>query len=108
MHLTCTGLSKEAVRSALGAARDAGVHNILALRGDAGKGQSAWAPHPQGFNNATELVRFIREEFGDAFGIAVAGHPEGHIEGEGVEKDLVFLKEKVSPARVGADSAYLC
>lgn len=75
MHLTATGLTKEQIKRALESAKDAGVHNILALRGDAGKGHSTWTVHPEGFQNATELVRFIRSEYGDYFGIAVAGHP---------------------------------
>ena len=95
MHLTCTGLSVDSVRSALAAAKDAGVQNILALRGDAGKGQSSWSPNPDGFKNATELVRYIKSEFGEHFGVAVAGHPEGHIDGKGVNSDLTYLKEKV-------------
>ena len=37
MHLTATGLSKDQIKRALATAKDAGVHNILALRGDAGK-----------------------------------------------------------------------
>ncbi|GMH52474.1 hypothetical protein TrLO_g7807 [Triparma laevis f. longispina] len=100
MHLTCTGLSRGAIKAALETAKDAGVHNILALRGDAGKGQSMWTPHPDGFKNATELVLFIKQTYGNHFGIAVAGHPEGHIDGPGVESDLNYLKEKID---AGAD-----
>ncbi|GMH48704.1 hypothetical protein TrRE_jg6171 [Triparma retinervis] len=100
MHLTATGLTRDQVKRALETAKDAGVQNILALRGDAGKGQSTWTAHPDGFKNATELVRFIRSEYGDYFGIAVAGHPEGHIDGSGIDSDLVFLKEKID---AGAD-----
>jgi len=100
MHLTCTGLSRGDVKAALETAKDAGVHNILALRGDAGKGQSMWTPHPDGFKNATELVLFIKQTYGNHFGIAVAGHPEGHIDGSGVESDLKYLKEKID---AGAD-----
>ena len=96
-ELQLTPFSRSAISQI---AKDAGVHNILALRGDAGKGQSTWMPHKDGFENATQLVRFIRAEFGDYFGIAVAGHPEGHIDGEGIESDLTFLKEKID---AGAD-----
>ena len=48
-----------------------------------------------GFTHAHELVSFIKAEFGDWFGIAVAGHPEGHFEGESIDEDLKFLKQKI-------------
>ena len=54
-------------------------------------------PRQGGFLHAVELVRFIREEFGDFFGIGVAGFPEGHIESDSYEQDLQHLKEKVGP-----------
>jgi methylenetetrahydrofolate reductase (NADPH) len=100
MHMTCTNLTRGQVRHALLLAKEAGVHNVLALRGDAGKGQNRWEAVEGGLGNATELVRFIREEFGDYFGIAVAGHPEGHVEGGGIEQDIVYLREKIA---AGAD-----
>jgi methylenetetrahydrofolate reductase (NADPH) len=100
MHMTCTGLTRAQIISALDAAKDAGVQNILALRGDAGKGQNKWAAVPEGLSHADELVKLIREVYGDYFGIAVAGHPEGHIEGEGIDSDLTHLKQKID---AGAD-----
>ena len=100
MHMTCTNLSKDEIRRALQAAKEVGVMNILALRGDAGKGASTWKQCADGLANATELVKFIRQEFGDYFGIAVAGHPEGHIEGEGIASDLTYLNAKID---AGAD-----
>jgi methylenetetrahydrofolate reductase (NADPH) len=70
-----------------------GIDNIIALRGDPPKGQSAFEPNPDGFRYAFELVRFIRSKF--KFAIGVAGYPEKHIEARSMEDDLVHLKEKV-------------
>jgi methylenetetrahydrofolate reductase (NADPH) len=111
MHLTCTNISKESVADALVKARAAGIRNILCLRGDPPHGQEKWAAVEGGFNNAVDLVRYVREQHGDWFGISVAGYPEGHIdwfkEGEVSEiaredymKDLQYLKDKVE---AGAD-----
>jgi methylenetetrahydrofolate reductase (NADPH) len=82
MHLTCTNLPgqdpKAAVRDALQAAMDGGIRNIVALRGDPPAGQDDWVAAEGGFSCALDLVVFIREEFGDTFGVSVAGYPEGH------------------------------
>lgn len=48
-----------------------------------------------GFAHASDLVRYIRKEHGDYFGISVAGYPEGHSESDDYEADLMHLKEKV-------------
>jgi len=78
MHITCNYLTKEDMKRILLKIKDMGIKNILALRGDPVKGCVKWQPHEGGFKNATELVTFIRAEFGDYFCVAVAGFPEGH------------------------------
>ncbi len=78
LHLTCTNVTLDSLRATLTAARSAGVRNILALRGDAPRGQEYWVAADSRFQHATDLVRFIREEHGDYFCIGVAGYPEGH------------------------------
>jgi methylenetetrahydrofolate reductase (NADPH) len=101
MHLTCTNLTVEEIKEILKAARNAGIQNILALRGDPPKGSVSWEPFPSGCLNAAELVELIRKEHGDYFGIAVAGFPEGHPNStDGYENDVKHLKEKVD---AGAD-----
>ncbi|KAG5175982.1 methylenetetrahydrofolate reductase-domain-containing protein [Tribonema minus] len=100
MHLTCTGMTVEQVKEALIKAREAGIQNILALRGDPSKGSAAWEAVTGGLANAAELVKLIREEHGDYFGIAVAGHPEGHIDSTSTEQELLHLKDKLA---AGAD-----
>ena len=53
-------------------------NNIVALRGDPPEGENEWKATEGGFTCALDLVKYMRAEFGDAFGIAVAGYPEGH------------------------------
>ena len=54
-------------------AKDCGCQNILALRGDPPKGQLNWKLCESGFGHAIDLVRYMRENYGDYFCIAVAG-----------------------------------
>jgi methylenetetrahydrofolate reductase (NADPH) len=83
MHLTCTNMEKDgdpiaAVHDALQKAHDAGIRNIVALRGDPPAGEEEWKAADGGFTCALDLVKYIRKQFGEDFGIAVAGYPEGH------------------------------
>lgn len=97
-HLTCVGSTREQIREILEQAKAAGIHNILALRGDPPPGAEFSKPEG-GFEYAAELVRFIREV--DIFGIGVAGFPEGHIAcSDGRETDWQHLKAKID---AGAD-----
>ncbi|RCH80484.1 hypothetical protein CU098_002933, partial [Rhizopus stolonifer] len=100
MHLTCTNMPKKQIDDALEAAKNCGCQNILALRGDPPKGQANWESCEEGFEHAIDLVHYIREKYGDYFCIAVAGHPEGHIDNPDKEDDLLQLKKKVD---AGAD-----
>ncbi len=94
MHFTCVGHSKEEIRQVLTRVRDAGLENILALRGDPPKGQVDFKPAPDGFRYAEELLRFIRGE-GYGFCLGVAGYPEGHPEAGGPIRDRINLKRKI-------------
>ncbi|KAL3765827.1 hypothetical protein ACHAW5_004144 [Stephanodiscus triporus] len=83
MHLTCTNMEKDgdpvkAVHDALQQAFDGGIRNIVALRGDPPEGTKEWTAVEGGFACALDLVKYIRANFGDDFGISVAGYPEGH------------------------------
>ncbi|KAI8899644.1 methylenetetrahydrofolate reductase-domain-containing protein [Globomyces pollinis-pini] len=100
MHLTCTNMPREKIDIALKEAKAAGVQNILALRGDPPRGQENWTSVDTGFSYSTDLVKYIRKEYGDYFCIGVAGYPEGHPDSETKSNDLLFLKEKVD---AGAD-----
>ncbi|KAJ3036045.1 hypothetical protein HDV00_003092 [Rhizophlyctis rosea] len=100
MHLTCTNMPREKIDQALADAKAAGIQNILALRGDPPRGQEHWTKVETGFSYAADLVRYIREQYGDYFCIAVAGYPEGHTENPSRDEDLQHLKAKID---AGAD-----
>lgn len=100
MHLTCTNMPAEKLHNALVTAKAAGIQNILALRGDPPHGTTTWEKCESGFEHAADLVHYIRREFGDHFGICVAGYPEGHVDCPDLKSDLLYLKEKVD---AGAD-----
>lgn len=104
-HLTCIGHRREEIREILRRYWDAGVGNILALRGDPPADGSTL---PEGdFAFAADLVREIRAFRGDGgrapFGIGVAGFPEGHPATPNTLVQLDHLKAKVD---AGAD--YVC
>jgi methylenetetrahydrofolate reductase (NADPH) len=98
-HLTCVGRTVDELRNYLLTALESGVSNVVALRGDPPKGDTAFTPIAGGFSYANELVKLIHSEFRD-FGIAVAGYPEKHQEAPSPEVDLENLKRKVD---AGAD-----
>jgi methylenetetrahydrofolate reductase (NADPH) len=98
-HLTCVGSTTDLLRTYLGTARDLGIENVVALRGDPPRGDTTFRAVPGGLRYANELVSLIRAEFPE-FGIAVAGYPEKHIEAPSQEADLANLKRKVD---AGAD-----
>eukprot|EP00262_Sarcandra_glabra_P001984 TRINITY_DN1218_c0_g1_i1.p1 TRINITY_DN1218_c0_g1~~TRINITY_DN1218_c0_g1_i1.p1 ORF type:complete len:595 (+),score=95.49 TRINITY_DN1218_c0_g1_i1:116-1900(+) len=109
MHLTCTNMPVEKIDHALDTIKANGIQNVLALRGDPPHGQDKFVQVAGGFACALDLVEHIRAQYGDYFGITVAGYPEAHpdmiqSEGEatleGYHSDLAYLKRKVD---AGAD-----
>lgn len=99
-HLTCVGHSAAELRTILADFKRYGFEGVMALRGDPPKGETAFTQHRDGFAHASELVAFIRREFGDDFAIGVAGYPEKHPEAPDAATDLAHLKHKVAQ---GAD-----
>ena len=94
MHFTCVGHSRSEIKQLLEKVKTAGIENLLALRGDPPKGETAFVPAPDGFRYANELVQFIRSQ-GFDFCLGVAGYPEGHPEAKSKEEDLLNLRRKV-------------
>ncbi len=88
-HITCINSTAEEVKNALSELADAGVENVLALRGDRVEGATAGD-----FSYASDLIRFIREQ-GFSFDISAACYPEGHPECDSLRDDITNLKRKV-------------
>jgi methylenetetrahydrofolate reductase (NADPH) len=99
-HLTCVGSTAADLHAVLDRLAESGVENVLALRGDPPKGQTAFTAVAGGFHYANELVAFIRSEYGDALCVGGAGYPEKHVECGNPAVDLANLKRKVD---AGAD-----
>jgi methylenetetrahydrofolate reductase (NADPH) len=92
-HLPCMGFSQGEIANILDTLGQAGVRNILALRGDPPR-ETPDFQHPEdGFNFANELTSFIARRGG--FSIAGACYPEVHPDASNAEADLVNLKRKV-------------
>lgn len=100
-HLTCASQSREQLRQVIGSYAAAGIRHILAIRGDMPGGPTAaWKRHPDGLDNATELVALVRE-LGD-FCIGVGAFPDLHPERHDANFDAQIL---VNKARAGASFA---
>ena len=93
-HLTCVGHSRKELRSIIAEFREAGLDQIMALRGDPPKGETDFKPHPDGLNHANELVGLIHETYPECT-VGVAGYPEMHPEAPSPDIDLLNLKRKV-------------
>lgn len=92
-HLTCVSQSVGELRGAIEAYAQADVRHVLAVRGDpTGGPTAAWQSHPEGLDNATALVRLVKES-GD-FCVGVGAFPDGHPEHHDVDLDARILAEK--------------
>jgi len=91
-HLTCVDASKAEIDEVARAYWSAGVRHIVALRGDPPTEGAQFAPHPQGYRNAAELVAGLKAVA--PFEISVAAYPECHPEAASAESDLDNLRAK--------------
>jgi methylenetetrahydrofolate reductase (NADPH) len=92
-HLTCVGATREDLGGVLDQLEQAGIQNVIALRGDPPKGTTTFVPHPGGFHHASELTSYIKGR--GRFCIAGACYPEKHPEAPSLDRDLEHLKRKV-------------
>jgi methylenetetrahydrofolate reductase (NADPH) len=112
-HLICGGFGINETEDALINLNYLGIDNVLVLRGDAAKNESAFEPEPGGHQFAIDLLKqvknlndgiYLEEDLKNTmktkFCIGVAGYPEKHFEAPNMESDLKHLKAKVD---AGAD-----
>lgn len=92
-HLSCVGSSRDELTVILDSLVDAGIENVLALRGDPPRGETDWRPHPGGLRYSSELAAMIAERY--PMSIGAACFPEVHPEAPDLATDLQFLKQKV-------------
>jgi len=97
-HVTCVGHSAGDLRALFSELADAGVENIMALRGDPPKGDDTFVAPPGGFGYAVDLISLLSREF--SFSIGAAAYPEKHLEAESLESDI---RNAIRKVRAGAE-----
>ncbi|MCB0456573.1 MAG: methylenetetrahydrofolate reductase [NAD(P)H] [Flavobacteriaceae bacterium] len=108
-HILCGGFSKEDTENFLIDLGFLGIDNVMALRGDAVKSETYFAPQKDGHQYASQLVsqisdlnngKYLEEELQNTtptnFCIGVAGYPEKHLEAPSMDSDIFFLKKKIA------------
>ena len=98
-HLTCVGASRGETLAAADAFAEAGVREIVALRGDPPKGAARFEPHPEGFRDVCELIDALADR---GFEVRVGAYPERHPEAASDGADVEWLRRKID---AGASSA---
>ncbi|MEL6510024.1 MAG: methylenetetrahydrofolate reductase [NAD(P)H] [Pseudomonadota bacterium] len=99
-HLTCVDATKAETLEIARQYADAGVTEIVALRGDAPKNTGRFAAHPDGFADSCELIEALAKT--GTFTIRVGAYPEAHPEAASAQADVDWLKRKLD---AGAQSA---
>jgi methylenetetrahydrofolate reductase (NADPH) len=92
-HVTCGGHTRDELAAILERLVGRGIQNVLALRGDAPKGEASFVPMEGGFAHASELAAFVRDNFD--LGIGGACYPESHPESTSDGDDLRWTVHKV-------------
>lgn len=92
-HLTCVDATRAETLEIAQAYADAGVTEIVALRGDAPKGAARFVPHPEGFASSVELVAALAGT--GRFNLRVGAYPERHPDAADGDADVLWLKRKL-------------
>jgi methylenetetrahydrofolate reductase (NADPH) len=91
-HYTCVNSTKEKIAYDMRTLQDMGIENLMLLRGDPPKGFDSVPENPDGFDHASDLIRFVNENYD--FAIGAGAYPEKHCEAESMEEDLINLRIK--------------
>jgi len=91
-HLTCVGATRDEIAAVADRLQEAGVQNVLALRGDPPHGAGAYTPTEGGFAYARDLIEFLASRY--SFSIGAACYPEKHPEARTADADLAVAKAK--------------
>ena len=99
-HLTCVDATRAETLEIAKAYADAGVTEIVALRGDAPKGADRFTPQPDGFASSVDLIEALAAT--GNFKLRVGAYPEPHPDSADTLADVRWLKRKID---AGASSA---
>jgi methylenetetrahydrofolate reductase (NADPH) len=99
-HLTCVDATRSETLAIADGYAEAGVREIVALRGDAPKGAARFTPHPLGFRHSVDLIESLAKT--GKFTIRVGAYPERHPDAADPQADVTWLKRKID---AGASSA---
>ncbi len=99
-HLTCINSTRDEILAIADKYAEAGVTDIVALRGDAPKGADGFEPVKGGFTSSIDLVETLAQT--GKFNIRVGAYPEPHPESPDTAADVEWLKRKID---AGASSA---
>jgi methylenetetrahydrofolate reductase (NADPH) len=91
-HLSCVGEPTTRLIELLEEIQDAGIENVLALRGDPPRGETEWQAHPEGLRYSVELIQLMAERFD--FCVGAACFPEIHPDAPDRDSDLKYAREK--------------
>lgn len=99
-HLTCVEASRAETMEIVDSYAEAGLRDIVALRGDAPQGATRFTPHPEGFASSVELIEALAAD--GRFNIRCGAYPEPHPDAADPMADIRWLKRKTE---AGASSA---
>ena len=99
-HLTCVDATRTETLEIAAAYAEAGVTEIVALRGDAPKGADRFTPHPDGFASSVDLIEALAKT--GKFKLRVGAYPEAHPDSSSAAQNIGWLKRKID---AGASSA---